>query len=346
MTLSLFGWIAQTNSLLFPQVISDQPCWSDCPDHLRRSIISTIWDSRKSSTISKYCLSLRKFLIYCREFAIPTVLPMSSLFVAQYLEHVKQSSKSAVKDALTAIKWLHYFVPGINSVNNPLNDDFLSRMVDSANRNNIKNKNRKRPLTHDIICSMIQNVPSNPTLTELRNALIPILAFALLLRHDELSHLNFHHFQIMDEGLKIHIPSSKTDTYREGKYVFLSNKNSAVHDMIFRYTTKANRSFSDNHFFFGPIVVKDRVHSLENRKLSYDMFNRIVKSGVANLGFDPKEFGTHSGRSGGATTLFPYVDQFQLLLSGRWADPRSLGSYVEVSASDRFDTNSKLNLTL
>ena len=287
----------------FPQVIADQPCWSNSPNHLRDGIISTIWDSRRPSTISKYCFSLRKFLTYCRGLAIPIVLPMSSLLVAQYLEHVKHLSNSAVKDALTSIKWLHYFIPGINSVNNPLNDDLLFRMVDSANRNNIKSKSRKKPLTHDIICSMIQNIPSNPTLTELRNSLIPLLAFALLLRHDELSHLNFHHFQVMDDGLKIHIPSSKTDTYREGKYVYLSKKNSAVHGMIFQYAAKAGRSFNDNHFFFGPILIKDRVHCLENRKLSYDMFNRIVKSGVANLGFDPNEFGTHSARSGGATTL-------------------------------------------
>ena len=270
---------------------------------------------------------------------------MSSLFIAQYLEHVKQRSNSAVKDALTSIKWLHYFIPGINSVNNPLNDDLLSRMVDGANRNNIKTKNRKKPLTHDIICSMIQSIPSNPTLTETRNILIPILAFALLLRHDELSHLNFLHFQVLEDGLKIHIPSSKTDTYREGKYVYLSKKNSAVHDLIFLYASKAGRNFNDNHFFFGPIIVKDRVHCLENRKLSYDMFNRIVKSGVANLGYDPNDFGTHSARSGGATTLFPFVNQFQLMISGRWADPRSLGSYVEVTASERFDMNSRLNLT-
>ena len=301
---------------------------------------------KKTITISKYCLSLRKFLIYCRGLAIPFILPMSSLLVAQYLQNVKQTSKSAVKDALTSIKWLHYFVPGINSVNNPLNDDFLFRMLDGANRNNIKTKNRKKPLTHDIICSMIQSTPPNPTLTELRNTLIPILAFALLLRHDELSHLNFHHFQVMDDGLKIHIPTSKTDTYREGKYVYLSQKNSAVYNMIFDYSSKSGRNFDDNHFFFGPITVKDRVHCLENKKLSYDMFNRIVKTAVANLGLDPKDFGTHSARSGGATTLFPYVNQFKLMISGRWADPRSLGSYVEVPASSRFDINSKLNLSL
>ena len=84
---------------------------------------------------------------------------------------------------------------------------------------------------------------------------------------------------------------------------------------------------------------------MDNRKLSYDVFNSVAKIAVSNLGYDPKEFGTHSARSGGATALFPFVNQFELLISGRWADPRSLGSYVEIPASNRFDINSRLNLT-
>ena len=181
---------------------------------------------------------------------------MSSLFIAQYLEHVKQIKKSAVNDALTSIKWLQYFIPGINSFNNPLNDDLLSRLVESANRNDPKQRARKKPFTYDIIHAIIKNLPACPSLTELRNTLIPVLAFALLLRHDELSHLNFNHFQVLDEGLKIHIPSSKTDTYREGKYVFLSRRNSAVYDMIFKYSKSARLDFTANHFFFCPIVHK------------------------------------------------------------------------------------------
>ena len=270
---------------------------------------------------------------------------MPSLFIAQYLEHVKRSKKSAVKDALTSIKWLHYFIPGVNSLNNPLNDDFLSRLVESANRNDPKQKARKKPFTHDIINAILKNLPACPSLTELRNTLIPILAFALLLRHDELSHLNFSHFQVLDDGLKIHIPSSKTDTYREGKYVFLSRKNSAVYDLIFNYSRSAKLDFNANHFFFCPIVHKEGRLFLENRKLPYDVFRSVVKTAVSKVGLDPKEFGTHSARSGGATALFPFVNQYELLVSGRWADPRSLGSYVEIPASNRFEINSRLNLT-
>ena len=270
---------------------------------------------------------------------------MSSIFIAQYLEHVKRVKKSAVKDALTSIKWLQYFIPGVNSLNNPLNDDFLSRLVESANRNDPKQKARKKPLTHDIINAIIKNLSSHPSLTELRNTLIPVLAFALLLRHDELSHLNFNHFQVMDDGLRIHIPSSKTDIYREGKYVYLSKGNSAVYDMIFNYSLSAGLDFNANHFFFSPIVYKEGRLSLENRKLAYDVFSSVVKTAVSKLGLDPKEFGTHSARSGGASALFPFVNQYELLISGRWADPRSLGSYVEIPASNRFDINSRLSLT-
>ena len=325
-------------------MIWNQECWENCSDDVKRNIILSIWESRKPSTITKYCLCLRKFLKYCQEVSIGVKLPISSLIAAQYLNHARRQSKNAVKDALTSLKWLHVFVPGLNSVNNPLNDDFLSRLVESANRNEIKEKCRKKPLTPEIINNIIHNIPANPTLTEIRDALIPALAFVLLLRHDELSHLNFNHFTQMSEGLKILIPSSKTDTYREGKYAFLSNQNSSVYNLIFQYLSKAERDFKSNSFFFGPILITKGKFCLENKKLSYEVFNKVTKEAVAKQGLNPDEYGTHSARSGGATALYPLANQYELLLSGRWADPKSLGSYIEVPASSRFEINSRLNL--
>ena len=280
--------------------------------------------------------------------SISLTLPIPALTIAQYLEILKDSNISTVNDALTSIKWLHYFIPGINAINNPLNDDFLARIVDSSKRSNNKQKNRKKPLTLDVIGKILGNLPPNPTLEDLRNTLIPVLAFALLLRHDELSHLNCIHFTVMSEGLKVHIPSSKTDTYRDGKYVFLSKKNSSVYNLIFRYMSKANLEFSCNHFFFCPIIHNrtDLSCSIRNQKLPYDIYNSIVKEAVAKIGLNPSEYGTHSARSGGATSLYPYVSQFEMMLSGRWADPRSLGSYVEISTDTQFDINSRLNISL
>ena len=66
----------------------------------------------------------------------------------------------------------------------------------------------------------------------------------------------------------------------------------------------------------------------------------IVKRSIARLGLDPKLYGTHSCRAGGATDLAPKVSVMELLVSGRWADPRSIRHYVEIDQDERFRLNS------
>ena len=44
------------------------------------------------------------------------------------------------------------------------------------------------------------------------------------------------------------IPSSKTDTFRQGKYVFLSKEISDVYNLFFRYTKMAQLGYTKNHF--------------------------------------------------------------------------------------------------
>ena len=180
----------------------------------------------------------------------------------------------------------------------------------------------------------------------LRDCLIPVLSFALLLRHDEASHLNCNHFSEEDQGLKILIPSSKTDSFRQGKFVFLSRKNHSVFKLIAQYLSKANLDFGQNHFFFGPIEFNKvkRRFEVGNKKLSYDVYNKIYKDAVSKLGLNPDNYGTHSARSGGASCLAPHISQFDLMLSGRWSDPRSIGSYVETPDVRRYEINEILNI--
>ena len=345
MTSSRSAWIVLSNFSL--QVILQQPCWENTDTDLKKSIIVSIWESRKPSTIEKYCLSLRKFFRYCQSNSIDLVLPLPSLQIAQYLETLKKSStKSSIVNALTSLKWLYYFIPGLNSVNNPLNDTMLSKIVESSNRNNAKMKIRKKPLSSEIIQGILKQLPKEPTLVQLRNCLIPVLAYALLLRHDETSHLNCSHLTVLDEGIKFFIPSSKTDTYREGKFVFLAKENRSLYDLLLRYFSVSNISIGQNHFLFGPVAYDKSTKKfyIKNEKLSYDVFNKIVKEAVAQLGLNPSEFGTHSARSGGASDLAPFISQYHLMLSGRWSDPRSIGSYVETPWSTRFEISKILNI--
>ena len=278
------------------------------------------------------------------------MLPFSSLVVADYLVFVSKSrsAKSAVSTAVVALKWLYSFIPGINAINNPLNEEFLTRLTQSETRNHYKLKERKKPFSNAMIQMLLDRIKAkeNPSLTELRNTLIPTLAYTLLLRHDEISHLNCNHISTLENGLKFFIPFSKTDTYREGKYVNLADDNSDLYALFFRYVKAAHLNFNQNRFFFAPIKFDKtlRKFALTNSKLSYDAYRNIVKQAVSDIGFDPNEFCTHSCRSGGANELASHVTEFELMVSGRWVDPRSIGSYVEISQERRLEISKSFQL--
>ena len=71
---------------------------------------------------------------------------------------------------------------------------------------------------------------------------------------------------------------------------------------------------------------------------------KFLQNAVSKLGLNPKNFGTHSARSGGASCLAPHISQYDLMLSGRWSDPRSIGSYVETPVQRRFEINEILDI--
>ena len=275
---------------------------------------------------------------------------MDSLFTADYLSHISKTRGTigAVTNAVCALKWLHSFIPGLNQMNDPLNDCFINRIAEGQKRNLIKEKVRKKPLTFDLIKQIFVNFSNikKPSLIQVRDTLIPCLAYALLLRHDEIAHLNCSHISHSVNGFRFNIPSSKTDIYRQGKNVFLSSDNSSLCALLLDYLSKTELKFGDNHFLFTPIEYdyKKKQQVIKNTKLSYSSYRLIVKRAVSNLGFDSKEFGTHSCRAGGATDLAPFISQYELLLTGRWADPRSIGSYVETPDERRYQISRTLNL--
>ena len=95
--------------------------------------------------------------------------------------------------------------------------------MESASRNVSKLKKRERPLTLEMINGILNALPFNSTLTQLRYCLIPVLSYTLLPRHDENSHINCSHIYMSEESLKIFIPVSKTDVYQDTRFVFLSS---------------------------------------------------------------------------------------------------------------------------
>ena len=56
-----------------------------------------------------------------------------------------------------------------------------------------------------------------------------------------------------------------------------------------------------------------------------------MKSVLTEHGYNADDFGFHSCRSGGASTLASHVTKYELMNAGRWKSARSLSHYVKVS---------------
>lgn len=248
---------------------------------------------------------------------------------------------------MAAIKWIHSFIPGINHYNNPMNDEFLAKILSASKRRAANLKRSKSPILGHHICEMIDNSNLN-NLLELRDCLVVALAYCLLLRHDEFSHLVLNHFEECPQGLKILIPKSKTDKYRNGNHVLLGKSQNPISPfMLFKkYISMIEPKIGDNHFLFHPLKKSKDQFSSENKILSYTSFNEIVKRLVIKIGLDPSLYGTHSLRSGGATALAPSVTEHELLVSGRWSDSRSIRCYIEMSDHSRFAISQNLQNTI
>ena len=137
----------------------------------RRILIDKIWDARKPSTVAKYCQSARKFFAFCSLNSVEVVLPMNSIFIADYLSNIVSvyGTIGAVDNAIAALKWLHTFIPGMGELNNPLNDTFISRIAEGQKRNLIKEKVRKKPLTIKLVKKIFEKFSAfkNPSLIQM-----------------------------------------------------------------------------------------------------------------------------------------------------------------------------------
>ena len=322
------------------QFLRSQSFWETTSSQTKEYLIECIWNGREGSTVAKYCLALRKFLQFLEDKSHPSKLPFSSMIAAEYLTHLKQSksTKGAIDSALNALKWVHSFVPGINKLNNPMMDEFLAKISNGISREMGKPTAQKSPLSGEMVAELIRK-SNMEDLLDLRNCLLIAFAYNLLLRHDEFSHINLAHISESPNGFKILIPKSKTDKYRNGKHVFLPKSKGcdSPSNLLTRYLDGVGLSIGTNHFLFCPLKKKGNNWTVTNQILAYATFREIVKKSVEKLGLDPKYYGTHSLRAGGASDLAPHVSEHELLISGRWADARSIRSYVELKDSERYD---------
>ena len=316
-------------------MIESQKFWGEQSN--LRHLLEDIWCARQPATVKMYCYAIRKFFSFCTIFGHDISLPVGCNLAASYISFVRRNfgSRGAVSSAINALKWLHNFVPGINQFNDPLNDKMLKLVVDSALRNLPKIRRAKTPLPSDLISSIVSDGLKADVLIEVRNCLIVALAYVMLFRHDEIAHISCNHLSLISGGVSIWLPSCKTDVYKSGNTALLSK--GGVFSLLKKYMHLASLRFGEPHFLFGPIEKRGAQWVLQNQKLSYNSYRKVLRSLLTKYGYNADHYGFHSCRSGGASSLAPHVTKAELQSAGRWKDPRSLSSYVKISDKRRLE---------
>ena len=163
-----------------------------------------------------------------------------------------------------------------------------------------KPKVRKEPVSGDMITALVESLGSNPTLSDLRLVAACLLAFSAFLRYDELSELRCCDISHM----VICISSSKTVQYRQGDNVVVARTGSSKCPvtMLERYYAMASISKESKlRLFRGIVSTKSGERLRSEGSLSYTRLRELFLQKLTSLGFDAKQFGLHSLRSGGAT---------------------------------------------
>ena len=141
---------------------------------------------------------------------------------------------------------------------------------------------------------------------------------------------------------------SKTDIYREGSYVYISESKYCPVGVLRRYLDLSGIDVCSTLPLFRPLVFhrSSSSYTLRDGKISYSTCREILRDSLSQLGYNPNDYGLHSLRSGGATSAVHYsghsILERLLKIHGRWKSAKDM--YVQESLENRLQVTKYLGL--
>ena len=300
-------------------------------------VLEVMLKSRADTTTKAYVRVIRKFLEWSKGRHFNMQLPFPLSVVSLYLFEVQQSctSSSSVILAHAALKWLHSFVPSLDR--NPLDSEFCRNIIESAKRQKSQPVMKKKPITTDIIRSILDiHNKKDANLKNLRIAALGSSAFAGCFRYDELCNIVPKHIEFHSDYIRIFVPRSKTDVYREGNFVFISASRSKYCPVgvLQRYLDLSGIDLCSSLPLFRPLVFhrSSSSYTLRSGKISYTTCRDILRDTLSQLGLNPNDYGLHSLRSGGITSAVRNsnnsIPERLLKIHGRWKSDSAKDMYI------------------
>lgn len=313
---------------------------------LATSLQHTVFSSRATSTVSKYVHAFMRWKRWAENYTEVVVFPVKENDFALYLQHIGDTvgSKSAIEEAVNGVSWVHQLAGHTAPSESP----FVRVVLEGLQRKLAKPKVRKEPVTSDMMAALVHSLNTQPSLADVRLVAACLLAFSAFLRYDELAKLRCCDISFGYQSMTVKVLSSKTDQYRQGDSVIVARTGSPTCPvtMLERYFQMASLSRESKLRLFRGIVVTGSGERLRaGGSLSYTRLRELFLKKLAALGFDPKQFGLHSLRAGGASTAANAgVPDRLFKRHGRWRSETAKDGYIKDSVPALMSVSQSLNL--
>ena len=214
-----------------------------------------IFKSRSDSTVHKYLNGFHFWSSWAKEFKEISLLPAKHIYVALFIVSSLQQNTSIgrITDKIFGINWVHLSLGMVS----PYSSSMVKNLLETSKRLLEKAKATKEPITPDHLAALVKKFGSaKASLKDLRLLAICLIGYAGFLRFKELSNIKRKDIVFYYAYAKIFIEKSKTDVFREGKWVLIAKAGNYTCpvSMLLRYIQKAKITYSHNNYIFRSLI--------------------------------------------------------------------------------------------
>ena len=316
---------------------------------LSRELPNVLLQSRSINTRKSYNVQFKKWIRWCKEHSIHTVFPANDFHVALFLTHLIQSgsSISVIEAVFYSLKWSHDIV----GVNSPCDTNLVRFTLDAAKKLCSAPAQKKKPISAEIIANMFASYNLDTiSLYHIRTLAMIVIGFSGFLRIGELLNLKCSDVTFQGDYLSLYIRSSKTDQTRRGSSVIIakSSSDTCPYKTLQLYFSKAGLSTESENYVFRAVSFCKNAKVFKLKKdgnLSYTRARELLHEKLVEVGLNPKEYGTHSLRRGGATaSAVNNVCDRLFKKHGRWKSDHAKDGYVSEDLNSILSVSQNLGL--
>ena len=288
--------------------------------------------SKAPATVKKYSGAFSRWKRWAVTKPNIDVFPAKPFQVALYLSYLVKTAKTSapIEEAVNSLSWAHTLAV----VEDPTDHPLVKQVVAGAKRILAHKTCKKEPITAEILHKLYDRfVPKEAELPIIRTMTICLLGYAGFFRFNELASLKESDVKFYEDHVEVFVESSKTDQYREGAWVPIARTGSKICPvaMLERYWNLGEISGDiDRLLFRGLTKTKQGYRLRPSGGISYSRVRELLLDKLKEVGLNPKEFGLHSLRSGGATAAANAgVPDRIFKRHGRWLSENAKDGYMK-----------------